>query len=41
MQNHTSGAIHGAQSSITNSRGSNLEIETTSLAVLAWLNINP
>ena len=41
MQNVTSGAVEGADSSITNSRGNNLKTETTALAVLAWLNIDP
>jgi len=41
MQNSTSGAVQGAATSITSSYGSNLDVETTSLAMLAWLNIDP
>ena len=33
-----SGNVTGASTSITCSMGSNLEIETTSIAVIAWLN---
>ena len=40
MQSKT-GEITGAESSITNSRGENLIIETTSLATTAWLYIDP
>lgn len=31
------GAVSGAETSITNSRGRSLEVETTALAILAWL----
>ena len=31
----------GAESSITSSRGKNLELETTSLTVMAWLDLDP
>jgi hypothetical protein len=34
------GAVEGAESSITNSRGNNLLVETTSLALLSWINID-
>jgi hypothetical protein len=40
MQNSTSGVIEGAKTSITASRGNNLLVETTSLAVINWLNID-
>lgn len=40
MQNQTSGSVQGAISSITSSNGDNLLVETTSLAVLNWLNID-
>ena len=36
-QNKTTGAIDGAKSSITNSFGDDLKIETTSLVVIAWI----
>ena len=39
--NEDTGAVEGAQSSITNSRGKSLLLETTSLAALNWLNLNP
>ena len=32
--------MKGAESSITNSRGNNLIVETTSLAALAWMDID-
>jgi hypothetical protein len=35
------GFVGGAQTSITGSRGRDLQIETTSLAVLAWIKANP
>lgn len=35
------GAVTGAESSITNSRGQSLLLETTSLAVVNWLNQSP
>lgn len=35
------GFIGGAHGSITDSRGRDLQIETTSLAVLAWIKANP
>jgi hypothetical protein len=41
MQDKLTGSVLGAESSITNSRGSNLVVETTSLALLSWLNIDP
>jgi hypothetical protein len=41
MQDKLTGSVEGAESSITNSRGSNLVVETTSLALLSWLNIDP
>ena len=41
MQNKLTGAVESAASSITNSRGNNLIVETTSLALLSWLNIDP
>jgi hypothetical protein len=41
MQNSTSGAVQGAATSITSSFGNTLDIETTSLAMLAWLDISP
>ena len=41
MQNKETGAVEGAKSSITNSRGESLLLETTSLAVVDWLNTNP
>tara|TARA_B110000285_G_C14932157_1_gene517855 strand:+ start:47 stop:358 length:312 start_codon:yes stop_codon:yes gene_type:complete len=40
MQDKLTGSVEGAESSITNSRGSNLVVETTSLALLSWLNID-
>lgn len=40
MQNATSGAVLGAKSSITNSRGKNLILETTSLAAVNWMMID-
>jgi hypothetical protein len=36
-QNKTTGAIDGAETSITSSFGDDLKIETTSLAVIAWI----
>jgi len=33
--------VEGAESSITNSRGQSLLLETTSLAIINWLNISP
>ena len=36
-QNKTTGAIDGAKTSITNSFGDDLKIETTSLSVIAWI----
>lgn len=41
MQNEETGAVEGAKSSITNSRGNNLLVETTSLAVMSWLDTKP
>jgi alpha-2-macroglobulin-like protein len=41
MQDKTTGMVEGAVSSITNSRGNNLIVETTSLALINWLNIDP
>jgi len=38
MQNDSSGAVEGAETSITNSRGQSLLLETTSLALVNWLN---
>src|SRR5690606_2896186 len=35
------GHVAGAQTSITSSSGRTLQIETTALAVLAWLRANP
>jgi serine/threonine protein kinase len=35
------GFVNGGQMSITGSRGRDLQIETTSLAVLAWIKANP
>lgn len=35
------GFVGGAETSITGSRGRDLQIETTSLAVLAWIKANP
>ena len=40
-QNPETGAVEGAASSITSSSGTNLLIETTSLALINWLNIDP
>ena len=40
-QNEETGAVEGAESSITSSRGSALLLETTSLAVVNWLNQDP
>ena len=40
-QNKSSGAVEGAASSITSSSGINLKVETTSLAILAWLDSSP
>jgi len=40
-QNTETGAVEGAESSITNSRGESLLLETTSLAVVNWLNQSP
>jgi len=37
-QNESTGAVEGAESSITNSRGQSLLLETTSLALINWLN---
>lgn len=34
------GSISGANTSITSSRGQNLIVETTSLAVIAWLRFD-
>ena len=39
--NKETGAVEGAKSSITNSRGQSLLLETTSLAAVNWLNLNP
>jgi len=41
LQNSTSGAVEGAETSITSSSGMNLKVETTSLALLAWLDTDP
>jgi hypothetical protein len=38
MQNKDTGAVEGAKSSITSSRGNNLLIETTSLCLMNWIN---
>jgi hypothetical protein len=38
MQNKDTGAVEGAKSSITSSRGLNLLIETTSLCLMNWIN---
>lgn len=38
MQNKDTGAVEGAKSSITSSRGQNLLIETTSLCLMNWIN---
>lgn len=35
------GVVEGAASSITNSRGKSLLLETTSLALVNWLNQSP
>ncbi len=35
------GFVGGAETSITGSRGRDLQIETTSLAILAWIKANP
>ena len=40
MQDQTLGTIHGAQRSITSYPGKNLQIESTSLAVMAWLEVD-
>ena len=40
-QNKETGAVEGAESSITSSRGNSLLLETTSLAVINWLNQGP
>jgi hypothetical protein len=40
-QNEATGAVEGAESSITNSRGQSLLLETTSLALINWLNQKP
>ena len=40
MQNKTSGAVEGAKSSITSSQGQNLLVETTSLAMMDWIDID-
>ena len=40
-QNESTGAVEGAESSITNSRGQSLLLETTSLALINWLNQDP
>jgi hypothetical protein len=40
-QNESTGAVEGADSSITNSRGQSLLLETTSLALINWLNQSP
>ena len=37
-QNKETGGVEGAESSITNSRGQGLILETTSLAIVNWLN---
>jgi len=34
----STGEVTGATTSVTSSSGSNLDIETTSIAVMAWLN---
>jgi hypothetical protein len=41
LQNDSTGAVEGAESSITNSRGQSLLLETTSLALVNWLNQSP
>lgn len=38
MQNEETGAVEGASSSITNSRGQNLIVETTALCMMNWIN---
>ena len=40
-QNLESGGVEGAKSSITNSNGKSLLLETTSLAIINWLNQDP
>lgn len=40
-QNEQNGSVEGAESSITNSRGQSLLLETTSLAVINWLDLDP
>jgi len=40
-QNEKNGSVEGAKSSITNSRGKSLLLETTSLAVINWLDLDP
>jgi len=37
-QNKETGAVEGAESSITSSNGKNLLVETTSIAMINWLN---
>ncbi len=41
MQNAKTGAVEGASTSIPNSKGQSLVIETTSLAVVNWMNLDP
>lgn len=38
FQNEETGAVEGAESSITCSNGDSLTIETTSIALINWLN---
>lgn len=40
-QNEKNGSVEGAESSITNSRGQSLLLETTSLALINWLDLDP
>lgn len=39
-QQQDTGEIIGAESSITNSRGKNLLVETTALTAMAWINVD-
>jgi hypothetical protein len=36
-QDQNTGAVLGAKQSITNSRGKNLDIETTAFTAIAWM----
>jgi len=41
QQDSNTGAVTGAATSITSSSGNNLLVETTALAMLAWMDYNP